>query len=194
MNFDLTLYIFVFIVWLIYIANSFYQNRKMKHYLPNKILELLTIPFYALAILSFYILDNNLINSFFNKPVDKIFTSLLANAGILLGIILLTFSIILYIYANFFEKSFPSCITTKNNQQLSGIYKYVRHPSFYIFFFISFGTALCLQNFTLFILAIVNHFCLYVYYAIEENQLRKTNSYYAEYLKRTNRFFPTFKK
>jgi len=189
---DLLLYIFVYVVWVIFIANSLYQNKKMNHFFPNKKLELLTIPFYLLAFISFWILNDNLFNIIVEKSFKTTFSSPLPIFEIILGIIFLILAILLYTYANFFEKSFPSCITTKNNGELTGIYKYVRHPSFYIFFFISFGVALCLQSLLIFELAIINHICLYFYYLIEENQIKKTSLYYAEYLKKTSRFLPNF--
>lgn len=189
---DLFLYIFVYVIWIIYIVNSLIQNKKMNHYLPNKKLELLTIPFYVLAIASFYNLNSSLAKIFSNKFVSNY--NLSTGFNIIIGIFFLIFATALYIYANFFEKSFPSCITTKNNGELAGIYKYVRHPSFYIFFFITFGTAFCLQSLSIFMLAVINHICIYFYYMVEEKQIRKTNHYYDEYLKKTNRFLPNFIK
>lgn len=193
LNIYFYLYIFIFITWFIYIFNSIYQNHKMKKFVPNKTIEILTIPFYVFFIISFYLLTERLIN-----------TALINNGGVLnhlfsiiliiIGAIFCLFSIILFTYANFFEKSFPSCITTQNNKPLEGIYKYIRHPSYYIFFFITFGNALCLLNLSLFILACINHICLYFYYMIEENQIRKTNSDYDKYLKVSNRFLPNFFK
>jgi len=194
MAFDLFLYIFVYAVWLVYIVNSIYQNRKMKHYLPNKPIELLTIPFYILAVYTFFILDKGLMNILSKKIPLSIFSSFFSLPSILLGIIFLVLSVILYAYLNFFTESFPSCIAMKNNRPLEGIYKYVRHPSCYTFLFICFGTALCLQNFAIFVMAIVNHICLYFYYMIEESQIRKTSPYYNEYLKKSNRVLPNFIK
>ncbi len=110
------------------------------------------------------------------------------------GIIFCLLSIFLFTYVNFFEKSFPSCLAIKNGQPLRGIYNYIRHPSYYIFFFITFGTALLLSSIPLFILACINHICFYFYYIIEENQIKKENPYYNEYLKKTKRFLPRFSK
>jgi protein-S-isoprenylcysteine O-methyltransferase Ste14 len=104
------------------------------------------------------------------------------------------FSILIYVYVNFFEKSFPSCLALKNKKHLQGIYNYIRHPSYYIFFSITFGTSFCLSSLKLFIIALINHIFLYFYYMIEENQIKKENFYYAEYLKKTKRFFPRFSK
>jgi len=148
---------------------------------------------------TFFILTIKIIKIIFTNKISdqKNITSLSpfwSTALLVLGILFCIFSILLYIYANFFEKSFPSCISTKNNKPLEGIYKHVRHPSYYIFFFITFGTAFCLSNFLLFILACINHICLYISYMIEENQIKKTNSYYSEYLKKTNRFLPNLLK
>ena len=190
------LYTFVLITWLIYILNSFYQNHKMEHFLPNKKIEILTVPFYIFYLVSFYLLIQKLINILLiNDKKNAInFNASWLTPLIVVGVIFCFCSIVLFIYANFFEKSFPSCIVTKNNEPLQGLYKYIRHPSYYIFFFITFGTSLCLLNILLFILACVNHICLYFYYMIEENQIRKTNLYYDKYLKRTNRFLPNFFK
>jgi protein-S-isoprenylcysteine O-methyltransferase Ste14 len=165
----------------------------MKHYLPNKSIELLTIPFYILAMITFYILDERLMNLVFKKISPELFHSWLSIFEILAGILFLVFSVILYTYVNFFEKSFPSCLATKNNQKLEGIYNYIRHPSSYIFLFITFGSALCLQSWTIFIFAIINHICIYIYHCIEEYQLCKINPRYGEYLKKTKRFLPTLK-
>lgn len=202
--FDFFIYIFLVIIWLIYIANSLHLNYKMNHFMPNKKMEVLTIPFYIFAIISFFILAEGLIPIFFNgelRNIKNIFSFnlfshiqtiiiLMKTTGIIFGII----SVAFYSYMNFSEKSFPSCLTIKNGGQLKGIYNYIRHPSYYIFFFITFGTALCLTNLPLFILACINHVCLYFYYMAEENQIRKTNINYDEYLKRTNRFLPNFFK
>jgi len=190
------LYVFLIFVWLIYILNSLYQNYKMKRFLPKRVEEIFTIPFYIFSLLTFFSLTKRLTNIILINNTENIiiFRSFWSIGLIFIGIFFCFFSIFLYIYVNFFEKSFPSCITTKNNKPLQGIYNYIRHPSYYIFFFITFGTALCLLNFLLFIVACINHMCLYFYYMIEENQIRKTNSYYNEYLKKTKRFLPNLSK
>jgi protein-S-isoprenylcysteine O-methyltransferase Ste14 len=190
------LYLFVSVTWFIYISNSIYQNHRMKKFVPNKTIEVLTIPFYIFFILSFYLLIQKMTDAVLtdNKGGSINFNSFWVIVSIITGIILCFSSVVLFIYANFFEESFPSCITTKSNKPLRGIYKYIRHPSYYIFFFITFGNALCLLNLPLFILACINHICLYIYYMIEENQIRKTNPDYDKYLKRSNRFLPNFLK
>jgi protein-S-isoprenylcysteine O-methyltransferase Ste14 len=171
------------------------QNKKQKHYLPNKFAEFLTAPFYLLAFVCFLTLSDRIVGFFSKKEYTLLnYSSPILISEIIIGLIFLIFSAFLYTYLNFFEKSFPSCISTKNNQKLTGIYNYIRHPSYYIFSFISFGSALCLQNIPIFILSAISHFCLYFDYVIEENQMKKTNDSYADYLKKTNRFFPVFKK
>ena len=196
LNISFYLYIFVLIIWLIYIFNSFYQNYRMKKFIPSKTIEVLTIPFYIFSTLSFYLLTRNsiIIISTGNREKFINLNSLWPIILVITGIVFCSCSAILYIYANFFEKSFPSCITAENNKPLEGLYKYIRHPSYYIFFFITFGNALCLLSLPLFILACINHICLYFYYMIEENQIRKTNADYDKYLKISNRFLPNFFK
>jgi len=193
------LYLYIVFVWIIYTFNSFYQNHKMKHFWPNTKKEILTIPFYIFVYASFFILMRKILFIVFEYGVKNSETIIdfASTKGTfffivrIVGIIFCFIPTCLYFYVNFFEKSFPSCITTKNNKPLQGIYNYIRHPSYYIFFFITFGTAFCLLNFTLFVLACINHISLYFYYMIEENQLKK-NPYYNEYLKKTKRFFPCF--
>lgn len=168
----------------------------MNKFIPSKLIEVFTVPFYVFSILSFYILFQKISNILiFNTENGLINYKLFwLTTSVIIGIIFCLLSIILFTYANFFEKSFPSCITIKSNKPLQGIYKYIRHPSYYVFFFITFGTALCLLSPALFILACINHVCLYIYYMIEENQTRKTNSDYDKYLKISNRFLPNFLK
>ena len=158
--------------------------------MPKKKLELLTLPFYILFFLTLLIMGSNLSGAFIKGDLTS--SKYEALPSEITGIIFCALAIILFVYANFFEKSFPSCLTIKENKQLSGIYKYIRHPSFYIFFFISFGSAFILANSVIFLLAVINHICLYFYYMIEEKQFKKDNSYYADYLKKTNRFLPSF--
>ena len=202
--FDFYIYIFLVFVWIAYLVNSFYQNHRMKHHLPNRKKEILTIPFYIFAFWSFYVLEEKLIPIFSNGQLKNIngasgfglfagepaYITLVKVAGIIFCII----SILLYTYISFFEKSFPSCLAIENGKQLKGIYNYIRHPSYYIFLFLTFGISFCLLNVPLFILACINHMCLYFYYMIEENEIKKTSPYYNEYFKKTKRFFPTFSK
>lgn len=193
---DFYLYIFVLISWLIYILNSLYQNHKMKYFLPNKKIEILTIPFYVFYLVSFYTLIEKLIKStaISSEIGDSNFNSFWPIVSASIGLFFCFFSILLYTYISLFVKSFPSCIALRSGQHLKGIYNYIRHPSYYIFLFITFGSALCLQSKWLFILACINHISLYFYYMIEEGQIRKNNPYYNEYLKNTKRFFPRFSK
>lgn len=167
----------------------------MKKFFPNQKLELLTIPFYIFFVLSFSSTIGRIINiandnsaSYYN--FNQFWLILL----IIIGMILCFASIVIFTYANFFEKSFPSCITIKNNEPLNGLYKYIRHPSYYIFFSVTFGNALCLLSTPLFLLACINHVCLYYYYMIEEKQFEKTNADYKDYLRNSNRFLPNFLK
>ncbi len=184
------LYLFVSIAWVFYIFNSYSSNKKIKKAIPDKHDKAwpLTIPFYIFFYLTIFFTVERLIeNNAGNLPA-------LSTFFVFIGVFFCLFSIIFYIYVNFFEESFPSCIATKNNKSLDSIYKYVRHPSYYIFFSITFGSALCLLSPSLFFFACLNHICLYFHYMIEENQIRKTNSDYDSYLKKSNRFLPNFLK
>jgi len=194
MDINFYLYIFILITWFLYILNSIYQNYRIKKFLPDKKIEILTIPFYIFFTFSFYLSIQKVANIILinSKDVSINFGSLWVTISVTVGTIFCLFSILLYSYISFFVKSFPSCLAIKNGQRLRGIYNYIRHPSYYIFFFITFGNVLCLQSKSLFILACINHTCLYFYYMLEENQIRKTNPYYNEYLKETNRFLPNF--
>lgn len=198
MIFDPYLYIFIASVWLIYIINSFYQNYRMKRSF-SKTMELFMTPFYIFVIFSSFFLTEKIFSFFYKNssinpliPFDNFY--LFRIIIVLIGTFFLIASIVLYTYVNFFEKSFPSCITIKNKQSLKGIYNYIRHPSYYIFFSITFGTAFSLQSITLFLIALINHLSLYFFYLIEEKKFQKESTYYAEYLKKTKRFFPRFSK
>ena len=195
LNVEFYLYLFLLINWAIYAINTLYQNYRMKKFMPNKKIEILTVPFYIFFLLSFYVLIKRIAEFFLTSGVgDVLSVSFWTTISIVIGIVFCLSSIILFSYVNFFDKSFPSCIAVKNNKPLKGIYKYVRHPSYYIFFFITFGNVFCLLDKYLLVWAIINHVCLYFYYMIEENQMRKTNYDYDKYLKKSNRFLPNFLK
>lgn len=184
------IYIFLVFIWVAYTVNAFFQNRKMKHFLPYKRIELLTIPFYVFAFAVFLKISLTLASIFIGKEIVSTDTASNLILVEIIGIIFCCTSIVLYTYINVFEKSFPSCLAITGGKRLTGIYNYIRHPSYYIFFFIAFGTSFSLSSPTLFIMACVNHISLYFYYMIEENQLKKVNADYNDYLKRTRRFFP----
>ena len=188
---------FLVFVWLIFILYSRYQDKKRKKIFPDKtkMEKIFDGLFNIFLCLSILFLAKGLITNIPTGDANKsvlIYSS--RSISYLLGVFLCLFSISLHTYINFFEKSFPSCIAVKNNQPLSGLYKYVRHPSYYIFFSITFGTALCLYNFLLFLLACIINIYLYFVYIEEENNIKKTNSTYGDYLKRTKRFLPTFSR
>lgn len=190
-------YIFILFVWVIFVFNSFYQNHKMKHFWPNKIKELFTIPFYIFIFVSLFISSEKFVSLILenqSKSLGNINSNYFHLLVQILGIFLCCLSVALYTYVNFFEKSFPSCITTKNKGVLRGIYNYIRHPSYYFLSFIVFGTAFCLLNPILIILACINHISIYFFYMLEEKQIAKDNAYYADYLKKTKRFLPRFHK
>jgi protein-S-isoprenylcysteine O-methyltransferase Ste14 len=139
---------------------------------------------------SIYVVVKNLINSFGNPAKSNNLFDF--NIYKLIGIFFLLISVFLFTYLNFFEKSFPSCRTIKEKKLLSGIYNYIRHPSHYVIFFITFGTALTIESPTFLFFAIVNHCFIYYYYIIEENQIKKTHPDYQKFLDKTNRFLPYF--
>ena len=187
---DFYIYIFLALAWLIYIANTLYQNYKMRHFFPDKMKEMLSIPFYVFTFTLSMIVEYRLLTINSKATIINISSSI--DAIKLIGVLSCLASVVFFTYLNFFEKSFPSCNAIKNGGKLKGIYNYIRHPSYYVSFFITFGTAFSLLSFLLFVLACINHTCLYFYYIIEENELKEKNSYYKEYLKKTKRFFPVF--
>ncbi|MFA7676378.1 MAG: methyltransferase [Candidatus Shapirobacteria bacterium] len=164
--------------------------------LINKLRELLFLPSHLFVFLVFYLSSSKLLYFFQNKNNFVIFLEEKhISIFVFLGIFLCLASTFLFVYVSFIDKSksFPSCISVKNNKELKGIYSYVRHPSYYIYFLITFGTAFALLDFFLFLIACFNHIFLYFYYIIEENEIKKINPYYSDYLKKTNRFFPTIR-
>ncbi len=199
---DFFAYILLILTWLLYTANSFYLNLKMKKFLPNKSIEFLLIPFYIFVFAVFFITVHRLVLLFTSglKITNGIFLpsfylteSFYLVAIQFLGLLFCFLAISFFAYINFFEKSFPSCLVLKQGKVPNGIYKYIRHPSYYVFLFITFGSAFCLLNVPIFLLACINHICLYFYYMIEENQFKKNNPPYNEYLKNSNRFFPSLR-
>ncbi len=178
--------IFAIIILLAYEAITIRENCKVKKYFP-KLLELLMIFFYIFYAVAFFLAVKNIKDFILSPKIAEINQPIF----VFLGIIFCLASIILFSYLSFFEKSFPSCMAIQNKKELKGIYKYIRHPSYYVFFFFTFGIAFCLQSFWLLVLAMANHILMYFYYMIEESQA-KNNEYYASYLKKTNRFFPKF--
>ena len=188
------LYLFIIFVWVVYIANDFYLNYKMKQLWPKHgIKELLMMPLYI-----FFFFLSVKITAFLLGV--SIWAVALVSSKILLvilqttGIFFCLFALAIFIYVLYFEKAFPSCLAIKRGEDLKGIYKYIRHPSYSVFFLITFGTALCLNDAVLFFLACVVHVSLYFNYFIEEKQLAREFSHYQKYLKKTKRFFPTFFK
>lgn len=180
--------VFILVSWVIYIANSFYQNKKMGQFFPNKKADALTIPFYFFSLICLWIVTQNLVDNFYSSSIINLELTISRT----MGICFLSVATILFIYLNFFEKSFPSCATVRDKQELSGIYNYVRHPSHYVIFFITFGSALILDSIFLLFFAVVNHYFIYYYYIIEEELIKKTNSDYQIFLNKTNRFLPYF--
>jgi len=194
MTVDFYLYAFLVFMWGVYILNSHYQNRKLKDSGLHKRIELLTVPFYIFYVMAIYSILQKLTQATVYAGGEIGNYNFYLKFLIILGSISCFISALLYTYISIFEKSFPSCLAMKNDQQLKGLYCYVRHPSYYIFLFITFGSALCLLNTWLLILAVVNHVCLYFYYIDEENKIAKTNTCYKEYLRKTHRFWPSVQK
>ena len=185
---NLNPYLFIISIWGIYFLNNIYLNYKMRRFWPpKKIKEILLIPFYAfIFILCLNIYSYLLFSPQVSPELGGFFKTI--------GILFCLAAIFLFIYAIYFEKSFPSCLTVEQGKSLSGIYNYIRHPSYLVFFLITFGTAFYLDDILLFVLACLNHICLYFYYGIEEKQFVKKFPQYREYLKKTRRFLPTFSK
>jgi len=154
---------------------------------PKERKEILFIPFY----LFFFFLTVKIYPCFFKGAEVSSNTSSFIK---IIGILFCLAAIFLFIYVLYFEKNFPSCLTIKKGKPLGGIYNYLRHPSYIVFFLITFGTAFCLGDILLFILACINHISLNFYYMIEEKQFVKEFPHYQEYLKKTRRFLPTFSK
>jgi len=192
------LYLYIVLAWIIYVVNNLiqsYKAKKLKKISFEKKIEFLAVPFYIFCSVSFYLALQKLVDTLLigNKG-NFVLNSFWPIALTIVGIIFLFLSALLYTYVNFFVKSFPSCKAIKNNQNLQGIYNYIRHPSYYIIFLITFGTAFCLYNRFLFMLACINHVSFYFYFMMEENQIKKDSPYYNDYLKRTKRFMPNLNK
>jgi len=187
-------HLFVVFIWGVYILNDFYLNYKIKYFLfRRKVEEILHISLYV------FILILSLKISFYFQGKQFFPGNLVSNVFLIflmgfIGIIFCLAAISLFIYVIYFEKSFPSCLTVQRGEGLRGVYRYIRHPSYMIFFLITFGTALCLNDSLLFILACVNHISLYFSYMIEERRFVKSFPLYKEYLKKTKRFLPIFPK
>jgi len=189
---DLFSYAILVLIWIVYILNAFYQNKKMNtFFIKFWGKEILSLPFYIFCFFTSFIITNRIKSAFFNAS-QNFLPGNLSKTIFLTGLFFCLISILLYTYLNFFEKSFPSCKAIKKKKELSGIYNYIRHPSYYLVFFITFGTALYLQNYFMFFLACLNHIFFYFYFVAEEDQIKNGNLYYKEYLKKTKRFFPTF--
>lgn len=181
-------YLFIIFIWAIYFLDNIYLSYKMKYFWPHKkIEEIFLIPFH---IFYFFLL----INIFSNFKKNTSITLDISIVMELVGILFCLIAVSLFIYVNHFEKSFPSCLTIKQNRPLKGIYNYVRHPSYIVFFLLTFGTAFYLNDIFLFFLAILNHISLNFLYMVEENKFAKEFPLYKEYLKKTKRFFPVFPK
>ncbi len=200
-------YLIISLIWIVYFINNTHLLKKMKKKYEVKNFLLLDLPFIVffsvLLIgliqelnLAYYILNSDelairIINILtINISLDIfLFNAFLQIVGFLSSLAGLS----IFIYVLYFEKSFPSCLTLKNERKLQGIYKYVRHPSYIVFFLLTFGTALFLLNYTLLIIAIIIHISLYFFYTLEDKENVEKNHHHKEYLKKTKRFFPTFK-
>ena len=187
-------YLFVIFIWGVYLLNSLYLNYKMRRFfLQKKIEEVFLIPIYFFIFVllikaSFYYLYGVQITSK-SPTLNGFFSPLLGVVGMLFCLS----AIFLFIYVTYFE-SFPSCLFIQHGKNLSGIYNYIRHPSYIVFFLITFGTAFYLNDIFLFILACINHISLYFFYMIEEKRFIKRFPYHREYIKKTRMFLPTFSK
>lgn len=179
---------FVISIWVVFFVNAFCLNHKVKYFLPYKKEEVLLAPFYVFFLILSIKIALFLLND--KSAFDHLDT--LGYLSMITGLILGGFSVFLFTYVNFFEKNFPSCYALEKGSRLEGVYNYIRHPSYIVYSTILFGSALCLLNKTLFIIAIVNHFSLYFYYIIDEKKFIKRFPHYKDYLKKTRRFLPVF--
>lgn len=182
---------FLIFIWIIFILDTLYLNYKMKYFFHQRKEEIFLAPFYVFIFFLTINIATSLIES--SNSIANLNNNIASLLVKFLGILFCLLSISLYTYVNFFEKSFPSCMSLNKGKILGGIYNYIRHPSFHIYFFITFGSALCLRDTLLFIVACINYICLYFYYIIDEKRFKKI-PYYEEYLKKTNRFLPRFTK
>ncbi len=131
---------------------------------------------------AFYIRENN---------INHYLTFFLQGIGLVFSLS----AVLFFVYLVFFEKSFPSCSSLGKGEKLSGIYNYLRHPSYMVFFLLLFGTSLFLTNIVLFSIAIFININLYYLYSLEEKNIAENSLYYREYLKKSRMFLPfSFKR
>lgn len=180
---------------MLYVFNTLYLNSKMGRVSPKRVAEEPFLAFFYVFFLFFCIkiffyffisAQNNIIDLFYNKNISSIVA--------VIGVIFCSVAIVFFIYVTYFEKTFPSCLHIQKGEKLTGIYEYVRHPSYIVFFLITFGTALCFNDAILFILACINHVFVYFFYMLEENDFVKRFPKHKEYISKTRRFFPVFKR
>lgn len=186
-------YLFIFFVWVIYFLNNFYLEHIKTRRLPKTgVMEkIFMFPNFLFICISVSKIILVLFFGFADNGLGIISGSFLSYSR-LIGLVFCLVAISLFIYVIHFEKSFPSCASVSRGETPSGIYNYIRHPSYVVFFFITFGTALYLEDILLFIFACINHVSLYLCYFFEEKRIAKNNPHYKEYLKKTKRFLPTF--
>lgn len=187
-------YLFVICIWVVYLSNNIYLNYKMKCFLPRKRIEEI---FFAPMYIFILALSTRLTLSLQGR--ESIFEELIFNDFLIfflkyIGIIFCLAAVSIFIYVIYFEESFPSCITIQRGVNLRGVYNYIRHPSYAVFFLLTFGTVFYLNDLLLFVLACVNHISLYFFYLLEERRFLKKFPQHQEYIKKTKRFLPTFPK
>jgi len=184
-------YWFPIIVWATYLANSFYLNYKTKRFFHKSKAEgFLSIPFYVFfATLTFETASHIIgLSDKLIKP-DTNIASILIKA---MGALFCLAATLVFTYLAHSKATFPSCLYIERGESLKGIYNYVRHPSYVVFFLLTFGTSLYLMDIALFLLSALLYISLYFSYMIEERQYLRTVPGYKEYFDKTNRFLPKF--
>lgn len=187
MNLLIILYIGIIFLWIIYGLNVGYENNKLKHISYKQKLRIFFTPFWLLYIMSLFFAIQGIIS----PPIDY---SIGQYVIAIIGFILFFLGVVFFVCLNFFIKSFPSCLSIDKGGKLSGIYKYIRHPSFYVLALVMFGNALFFLNIYMLALACISFVFIYISYIVEENDVMKTSPYYKEYIKNSNRFLPNFIK
>lgn len=174
-------YLFIFLIWLLYFLNNRLLIKKAKkkydinHLLIDIPIGIFSFYFFLKLIFKFFLYIFYKMGFVFSDTDNITYISYIIKENVnipfylaliiqLLGILFSLFSIILFIYIVHFEKNFPSCISTAKGEKLSGIYNYIRHPSYIVFFLLLFGTSFYLLDKYLFLMSIFCHISLYIYF------------------------------
>jgi len=185
MNLLTFLYIGIIFLWIIYGINVGYENNKLKHISYKQKLRIFFTPFWLLYIMSLFYAIQRILSAPTDYSVYQYIVSII-------GFIFFFLGVVFFVCLNFFIKSFPSCLSIDKGGKLGGLYKYIRHPSFYVLTFVMFGNALFFLDIYILVLACISFIFIYISYIVEENDVMKTSPYYKEYIKNSNRFLPNF--